>query len=176
MLLHPGPSCNAKAATGFYRHAALDFAAIVDYTAVLFGRKTGGRWAMKGSSGMRAREIDQFRKILLEKRRLLTGDVTALEKAALHESRQDASGDLSKVPLDMADVGSDNYEQEFNLGLIETEQATLTEIDEALERIEKRQFGKCVGCGGLIPRARLKVKPHAKYCIECKRREEKGLL
>jgi RNA polymerase-binding protein DksA len=130
----------------------------------------------KGSSGMRSRELELFRKALLEKRRLLVGDVTALEKAALQDSRQDASGDLSKMPLDMADIGSDNYEQEFNLGLIETEQATLNEIDEALERIEKKQFGKCVACGGPIPKPRLKVKPHAKYCIECKRREEKGLL
>jgi RNA polymerase-binding protein DksA len=125
---------------------------------------------------MRSKELDQFRRLLLEKRRLLIGDVSALEKAALQSSRQDASGDLSKMPLDMADIGSDNYEQEFNLGLIENEQATLTEIEEALDRIEKKQFGKCVSCGGPIPKARLKVKPHARLCIECKRREEKGLL
>ena len=125
---------------------------------------------------MRSREIDLFRRVLLEKRRLMLGDVNTLEKAALQNSRQDASGDLSKMPLDMADIGSDNYEQEFNLGLMETEQATLSEVEEALERIEKKLFGKCVSCGGPIPKARLKVKPHAKYCIECKRREEKGLL
>jgi DnaK suppressor protein len=130
----------------------------------------------KESSSMRSRELDLFRKVLLAKRRLLIGDVSTLEKAALQNSRQDASGDLSKMPLDMADIGSDNYEQEFNLGLMETEQATLGEIEEALERIEKKQFGNCVSCGGPIPKARLKVKPHAKYCIECKRREEKGLL
>jgi DnaK suppressor protein len=130
----------------------------------------------KESSSMRSRELDLFRKVLLAKRRLLIGDVSTLEKAALQNSRQDASGDLSKMPLDMADIGSDNYEQEFNLGLMETEQATLGEIEEALERIEKKQFGKCASCGGPIPKARLKVKPHAKYCIECKRREEKGLL
>jgi len=125
---------------------------------------------------MRARDLDQFRKLLLVKRRAVGGDVSALEKAALHNSRQDASGDLSKMPLDMADIGTDNYEQEFTLGLIETEQATLQEIDEALERIEKKSFGKCVHCSKPLPPARLKVKPHAKYCIECKRREEKGLL
>jgi DnaK suppressor protein len=125
---------------------------------------------------MRAKELDQFKRVLLEKRRLMMGDVSTLEKAALQDSRQDASGDLSKMPLDMADIGSDNYEQEFTLGLIETEQATLDEIEEALERIDKRVFGKCVACDGPIPKARLRAKPHAKYCIECKRREEKGLL
>ena len=125
---------------------------------------------------MRAKDINQFRKVLLEKRRILVGDVSALEKAVLQNSRQDASGDLSKMPLDMADIGTDNYEQEFTLGLIETEQANLQEIDEALARIDKKSFGKCVACAKPIPLARLKIKPHAMYCIECKRREEKGLL
>ena len=125
---------------------------------------------------MRARELEHFRKLLLAKRRMLVGDVSGLEKAALQNSRQDASGDLSKMPLDMADVGSDNYEQEFTLSLIETEQATLQEIDEALARIETKTYGICKGCQKRIPVARLKARPHATYCIECKRREEQGLL
>jgi len=125
---------------------------------------------------MRSKAIEQFKKVLLEKRRLLLRDVSTMEKSALENSRQDASGDLSKMPLDMADVGTDNYEQEFTLELIGTEQATLQEIDEALDRIEKKQYGKCVACGGPIPLVRLKVRPHAQYCIECKRRNEKGLL
>jgi len=125
---------------------------------------------------MRSRDLENFRKILLAKRRVMAGDVNGLEQAALHNSRQDASGDLSKVPLDMADIGSDNYEQEFTLGLIETEQATLQEIDEALGRIDNKSYGKCDGCGCWIPVARLRVKPHAKYCIECQRQKEKGLL
>jgi len=125
---------------------------------------------------MRARDLENFRKLLLAKRRVLAGDVNGLEQAALHNSRQDASGDLSKVPLDMADIGSDNFEQEFALGLIETEQATIQEIDEALARIDNKSYGKCERCGGRIPLPRLKVKPHAKYCIECRRQEEKGLL
>ena len=125
---------------------------------------------------MRSRNLESFRRILLAKRRILAGDVNGLEQAALHNSRQDASGDLSKVPLDMADIGSDNYEQEFTLGLIETEQATLQEIDEALGRIDSKSYGKCERCGQQIPVARLRVKPHAKYCIECRRQEEKGLL
>ena len=125
---------------------------------------------------MRARDLQNFQKLLLAKRRVLAGDVNGLEQAALHNSRQDASGDLSKVPLDMADIGSDNFEQEFALGLIETEQATIQEIDEALDRIDNKSYGKCQKCGNRIPQARLKVKPHAKYCIECQRQEEKGLL
>jgi len=121
-------------------------------------------------------ELEQFKNLLLEKRRLLVGDVSALERAALQKNRQDAAGDLSKIPLDMADLGSDNYEQEFTLGLIETEQATLREIDEALERIENKRYGQCLGCDHPIPKARLRAKPHAKYCIKCQRQREKAAL
>jgi RNA polymerase-binding protein DksA len=125
---------------------------------------------------MRARELGTYRKLLLEKRRLLMGDVSALEKAALEKNRQEASGDLSKMPHDMADIGSDNYEQEFTLGLIETEHATLQAVEEALQRIENNEYGKCLSCGEPIPKARLKALPHARLCIRCKQLEEKGLL
>ncbi len=125
---------------------------------------------------MRKEELDRFRKILLMKRELLSGDVNTLQNEALRKNRQEATGDLSNMPIHMADIGSDNYEQEFALGLIQNEEVTLREIDEALKRIEDRSYGKCEDCGKKIPVARLKAKPHAKYCIECKRQEEKGLL
>ncbi len=125
---------------------------------------------------MRKEELTRFRKILLLKRELLSGDVTTLQNEALRQNRQEATGDLSNMPIHMADIGSDNYEQEFALDLIQGEEVTLREIDEALKRIEDRSYGKCEGCDTKIPVARLKAKPHAKYCIECKRKEEKGLL
>ena len=110
------------------------------------------------------------------KRELLSGDVNTLQNEALRKNRQEATGDLSNMPIHMADIGSDNYEQEFALELIQNEEVTLREIDEALKRIEDRSYGKCEDCGKKVPVARLKAKPHAKYCIECKRLQEKGLL
>ncbi len=125
---------------------------------------------------MRTEELARFRKILLMKRELLSGDVNTLQNEALRKNRQEATGDLSNMPIHMADIGSDNYEQEFALELIQNEEVTLREIDEALKRIEDRSYGKCEDCGKKVPVARLKAKPHAKYCIECKRLQEKGLL
>lgn len=125
---------------------------------------------------MRKEELARFRKILLMKRELLSGDVNTLQNEALRKNRQEATGDLSNMPIHMADIGSDNYEQEFALELIQNEEVTLREIDEALKRIEDRSYGKCEDCGKKVPVARLKAKPHAKYCIECKRLQEKGLL
>jgi RNA polymerase-binding protein DksA len=125
---------------------------------------------------VRKDELSSFRKLLVTKRDMMTGDVTNLQQEALRKNRQDASGDLSNMPIHMADLGSDNFEQEFALGLIESEEVALREIDEAIKRIDEGTFGICVNCSKKIPLARLKAKPHAKYCIECKRLEEKGLL
>jgi RNA polymerase-binding transcription factor DksA len=72
----------------------------------------------------------------------------------------------------MADIGTDNYEQEFTLGLIQNEEATLHDIDEALAKIDEGTYGNCEGCEKKIPKARLKVVPHARLCVECQRKEE----
>lgn len=123
---------------------------------------------------MKSDDLDQYRKLLLRKRALLSGNMTSLESQALKRSRQDASGDLSNMPIHMADIGSDNFEQEFTLGLIENEEEMLRAIDEALERIEDGTFGKCELCSKAIPKERLKAIPHAGLCIECQRQEEQG--
>lgn len=121
-------------------------------------------------------ELQEFRELLLAKRREIVGDMGSLTDGALGSSRQDAAGDLSLMPNHMADLGSDNWEQEFNLGLIENQRVVLREIDEALERIDHRTYGICLGTGKPITKARLRAKPWAKYCIEYARiRERNGL-
>jgi len=119
-------------------------------------------------------DIERFREILLSKRQQLIGDVDHMKDEALHESRKDAAGDLSSMPIHMADIGSDNFEQEFTLDLIQNEQTLLKEIDEALQRIDKGTYGICIATGKPIGKARLKLKPWAKYSIEYVRRMEKG--
>jgi RNA polymerase-binding protein DksA len=119
-------------------------------------------------------DLEQFRALLLAKRAELIGDVTTLQDEALSKNRQDASGNLSSMPIHMADLGTDNYEQEFTLGLIEGERALLREIDEALARIEDRTYGICQATGKPIGKARLKARPWAKFCYEYMLAQEKG--
>ncbi len=119
-------------------------------------------------------DIEKFREMLLAKRQQLVGDVDNMTEDTLRKSRSDAAGDLSCMPIHMADIGSDNYEQEFTLGLIQNEQNLLKEIDEALERIAKGTFGICMATGKAIGKARLKLKPWAKYSIDYVRQTEKG--
>ena len=117
-------------------------------------------------------EMGRFRDSLLAKRRELLGDVNHMEDEALRHTRSDASGDLSMMPIHMADIGTDNYEQEFTIGLIANERDTLKEIDAALKRIEDGTYGVCLATHKPISKARLSVKPWASYCVEYERAHE----
>jgi DnaK suppressor protein len=115
-----------------------------------------------------AADLEYFRALLVEKRRELIGDMGSMENTAFNSDGHSAS------PIHMADVGTDNFEQEFTLGLLESERQTLREIHEAIERIDNGTFGICVATGKPIGRARLEAKPWAKYCIEYARQLEQG--
>jgi len=119
------------------------------------------------------KDIETFKKMLLAKRQELIGDMDKMTEDSLKKSRSESSGDLSYMPIHMADVGTDNFEQEFTVGLIKNERDLLKEIEEALERIEQGVYGLCVATGRPIEKSRLKIKPWAKYCIEYKREVEK---
>jgi RNA polymerase-binding protein DksA len=111
--------------------------------------------------------------MLLAKRRSIVGDMRGMTDENL---RPKGAGNLSKAPTHEADVGSDNYEQEFTLGLLESELNLLGEINEALRRIENGTYGVCAGTGQEISKDRLRARPWAKYSIEYARMLEKGLI
>ncbi|NLF09117.1 MAG: TraR/DksA family transcriptional regulator [Pirellulaceae bacterium] len=117
-------------------------------------------------------EIQAFKEQLLILRDRLRGDVTQLANAALNKSRSAANGDLSSMPIHMADIGSDNFEQEFTLSLMENNGVTLSQIESSLERIEDGTYGQCEECGVRIPKSRLKAIPYATLCIRCAEQQE----
>ena len=116
-----------------------------------------------------AKELAEYRKILLEARVELIARVTGLEDDALRSS----GGNLSNMPLHMADIGTDTFDQDLAIGMAETERELLREIDEALDRITAKTYGVCQLTGKPIPKARLDAKPWAKYTIEAARQLEK---
>ncbi|MEM8495590.1 MAG: hypothetical protein AAF663_09420 [Planctomycetota bacterium] len=125
----------------------------------------------RAKSGLKRKDLLFFRNELLERRAEILGDVANLDQA-----RNDFGGEISNVPLHMADVGSENYDREFNLGLLESEKKLLREIDEALLRIANGTYGVCHVTGQPIERIRLEIKPWAKYGIEIAReRERRGM-
>jgi RNA polymerase-binding protein DksA len=137
-------------------------------------KKTGSARTRK--SRLTAAETERFKQMLLEKRREIIGDVNEMEDEALKKPRLDAAGDLSSMPIHMADIGTDNYEQEFALGLMDSERKLLKEIDDALERIGHRVYGICEGTGKPIAKARLQAQPWARYCVEYARMLEQGFI
>ena len=121
---------------------------------------------------MKAEEVAQFKKLLLSLRERLVGKVDIMQGETLKKSRQDASGDLSNVPIHMADVGTDNYERDIMIELIQNGEEGVRNIDTALEKIEEGAFGVCELCAKKINKDRLKAVPYAKLCIDCQREEE----
>ena len=112
-------------------------------------------------------DTQPFKEKLLQLRARLRGDVSAMADATLNRTRTESSGDLSSMPIHMADIGSDNFEQEFTLSLMENDEETLELIEEALERIESGTYGSCTECGGRIPKTRLNAIPYTPHCIKC---------
>ena len=124
------------------------------------------------ASALKTDEVESFREVLKNLRARLRGDVDQLTDEALHRNGAESSGNLSNTPLHMADVGTENYDQEFTLGLIENEQETLEQVVEALARVDAGTYGTCQECGNPVAKPRLQALPHTRYCIECARKVE----
>lgn len=139
-------------------------------------KKASQKAKKKLSSPLSKKQLARFRALLIEKRRSLLGDMNGIEAGAIGRNLQESSGDLSNMPTHPADIGSDNFEHEFTLGLLESERALLQEINEALERIENGAYGVCLGTGEPIGLPRLTARPWCKYCIEYQKMIEKGLV
>ncbi|MFA5422511.1 MAG: TraR/DksA C4-type zinc finger protein [Phycisphaerae bacterium] len=123
-------------------------------------------------TNLKAADLKKYERLLLAKRAEILGDVNHMQDETLKKERSD----LSNVPFHMADAGSDNYELENTLGLMDEEIKMLTEIDAALARIERKTFGICEGSGEPIPKERLEAIPWARYSVKYKELLEKGLV
>ena len=110
-----------------------------------------------------------YRERLLALRARLRGDVTKMADVALNQHRTEGSS----LPIHLADLGSDNFEQELTLDLMGSGKEALDKIEEALERIEEGTYGKCDECGAKIPAARLEAIPYATRCLKCAAEAEK---
>jgi DnaK suppressor protein len=117
-------------------------------------------------------ELKVFKDLLIGIRSRLRGDVSHMADAALGSTRAESSGDLSSMPIHMADLGTDNFEQEFTLSLMEHDEDLLGKVEAALERIEDGVYGACVECEAKIPKTRLNVLPYTPHCVKCAGRTE----
>jgi len=117
-------------------------------------------------------EMEKYRQTLVHLGLRLNGNVARLSSEALRTTGGEASGSLSNAPVHLADLGSDAFEGEMTLDLLETEGRLQEEIAAALARIDSGTFGQCENCNRRIPRQRLEAVPYTRFCVHCARAEE----
>lgn len=88
-------------------------------------------------------------------------------------AKKDAAGERAGLATHMADLGTDNFRHDIELGLLSDEGTVLEMIQEALDRLEDGTYGICLECGRQINPERLEAKPYARYCVACKANKEK---
>jgi len=137
-------------------------AAILGQPAVQAKAKKNGAVKVKA-------EWQKFYDRLLELRDQLLRQMNGLAK----ESAQEMAG----YSLHMADSGTDNFDRDFALSLLSSDQDAIYEIEEALKRIEKNTYGICELTGKAIPRARLEAIPWTRFTVQAQAQlEREGAL
>lgn len=119
-------------------------------------------------------QAKRYEALLLNLRDHLIDGVNFLASDNLKRSHRDASGELSGYSLHMADAGTDNFDREFALSLVSSEQEALYEIEEALKRLEQGTYGLCDQCEKQIGKERLGAVPFTRLCIQCQSAMEKN--
>lgn len=114
-------------------------------------------------------ELASIREALLDERSELLGQVAELDaEADVNYWREGGFDD------DPADAGSASFERETAQSLSNHARGLLSQIDDALRRMDAGTYGLCERCGNPIEPARLEALPHALLCLTCKRRDETG--
>jgi len=116
--------------------------------------------------------LQQYKKRLVALKTRIMGEIDHIAKDTLGQPQREASGDLSSYTYHMADMATDNYNQEFSLNIASAEQRTLMEIDEAFKRMEEGAYGICESCGHAIAQRRLTAVPYARLCVKCQKQTE----
>ena len=132
-----------------------------------------GRPIAKASAGPDLKKVkpewQKFCLHLLELREQLTKQMNGLAA----ESAQEMAG----YSLHMADSGTDNFDRDFALSLLSSDQDAVYEIEEALKRIERKTYGVCELTGKSIPKARLEAIPWTRFTVEAQAQlEREGAL
>lgn len=130
--------------------------------------------SQQGIPGITPADYPEFEERLLDLRRRILKEMGHLETTLLKVNPRDSSGDLSGYSFHMADAGTDSMEREKAFLFASTEGRALLEVDEALRRLRRGEYGMCESCGQPIGRPRLEAMPAARLCVTCKEKEERS--
>ncbi|MCA1846723.1 MAG: TraR/DksA C4-type zinc finger protein [Actinobacteria bacterium] len=82
------------------------------------------------------------------------------------ESEEASLGELSSVDQHQADIGTETFNRERDLSILEQVQGELADVEHALHRLDEGTYGTCEACGKRIPDERLEAMPAARFCLE----------
>lgn len=117
---------------------------------------------------------DEARNLLLDERTRLQQIRAALSGDA-DGSLEETLGELSLVDQHPADVGTETFDRERDLAVLEHVDAQLADVDRAMDRLEQGTYGTCEACGRPIDEDRLRARPAARFCLEDQARIERGV-
>src|SRR5438445_680071 len=90
---------------------------------------------------------------------------------------KESAEEIPSYSLHMADSGTDNFDRDFALSLLSSDQDAIYEIEEALKRIERNTYGICELTGKLIPKTRLEAIPWTRFTVQAQAQlEREGAL
>jgi len=114
-------------------------------------------------------EWQKYYETLIDLRERLVAQMNGLAKESAEE--------MASYSLHMADSGTDNFDRDFALSLLSSDQDAVYEIEEALKRIERNTYGTCELTGKQIPKARLEAIPWTRFTVEAQAQlEREGAL
>jgi len=89
------------------------------------------------------------------------------------ESESENLGELSSSDQHMADVGTETFDREKDLSILEQVEAELADVEHALRRLDDGSYGTCEACGKVIDDARLEALPAARFCLDDQSKAER---
>src|SRR4051812_34063329 len=112
-------------------------------------------------------DTDGARDRLQQERDRLTGVRETFADEHLSDEREDENlSELSGLDQHQADIGTETFEREKDLSILEQIEAELADVEHALRRLDDGTYGTCEACGNPIPAERLEAMPAARFCVE----------
>ncbi|MDQ4143918.1 MAG: TraR/DksA C4-type zinc finger protein [Actinomycetota bacterium] len=112
---------------------------------------------------------------LEEERERLERLISQEDEGTARDQPQNATEELSTYDQHPADQGTETFEQEKALSILEQHQTDLAEVERAFKRFDEGTYGKCEACGKDIPEERLEARPATRFCLDDQKQVEQGL-
>jgi RNA polymerase-binding transcription factor DksA len=95
-----------------------------------------------------------------------------IEGGLTTQSEEDSLAELSSSAQHQADIGTETFDRERDVSILEQIEAELADVELALRRLDEGTYGTCEACGRLIGDSRLEAKPEARLCLDDQTRAE----